>query len=272
MKARCRNIVVISDTHFGSSIGLCPPSAMLDDDITVAPSLMQQTMWKLWLDFWQWAHITIGREPFILVHNGDMIDGNHHQTTQLMTGNLTDQKKIAVAAMLPHTELAAAYYQIRGTEAHVGKSAQTEELVADELKAVALAPNMGRHSHWELFMEFGNDLIHFAHHIGSTTSTAYESSAVMREMANAFVEAGQFNQRVPTILVRSHRHRYIKVQVPHCTGVVTPAWQGKTAFTHRIDRIRSPQFGGLLIRHTGHGRAYILERIYEAARPAHVIV
>jgi len=267
---KIQNLVVISDTHFGSTVGLCPPEFELDDGGFYKPSKLQTALWTLWSDFWEWAYNVMHGEPFALVHNGDCIDGDHHDTTQIITRNIEVQERMAVEVLKPHVDRSELYFHIRGTEAHVGKSGQTEERIAKQLKAVKDS-STGKRSRWELWLEFGPELVHFAHHIGTTTSTAYESSAVMREMTNAFIEAGQFGQRFPTILVRSHRHRYIEVKVPHCRGVVTPCFQGRTSFTYRIDRLRSPMFGGLILRLKGDG-VQIRERIYEASRPEHVIL
>lgn len=262
-----KNIVVISDTHFGSSLGL-GKKHRLDDGGYYLPSPIQRKLGKLWEDFWGWAYQQIGDDPFILVHNGDVVDGVHHGTTTLSSHNLTIQARLAEEMMEPHVARAkasgGAYYQIRGTEAHAGQSAKEEEAIAEILGAVQ-DEETGQYARWELWMEFGNELIHFAHHIGTTSSTAYESSAVMREIVAAFVEAGQWGQRPPTILIRSHRHRYIEVKPPHGRAVVTPAWQAKTPFVFKMDRMRAPMFGGLLIR-KGEEGVHIREKIYTIGR------
>jgi hypothetical protein len=245
--SQINNIVVISDTHFGSTLALMPPGIMLDDEQTIELSPVQKKLWGMWHEFWDWIEERLDGEPFILVHNGDIVDGSHHGTTTVVTNNLTIQQRIAKVGMERPLQLCSAYYQIRGTEAHVGQSACSEESIAEHLGAVQL-PNGGPYSRWQLWVELGDELIHFSHHIGTTSSTSYESSAVMREIVAAFVEAGQWGVRPPTMVVRSHRHRYIEVKTHHGRGIVTPAWQTKTPFVFKIDRLRVPHFGGLLIR------------------------
>jgi hypothetical protein len=254
-----KNIVCISDTHFASSVALSNGHD-LDDGGRYVPSKLQKKLWHLWEDFWAWTYAHLKKEPFILVHNGDVIDGVHHRITALSTHNLTTQSRVAIEALEPHVARAAAYYQIRGTEAHVGQSAQEEEAIACALGAVR-DPETGCYSRWELYMKFCGELIHFAHHIGTTSSTAYESSAPMREIVAAFVESGQWGMRPPSLIVRSHRHRFIKVEPPNCCIVVTPAWQAKTPLVYRIDRMRGPMFGGILIR-GGEEGVEVKERIY----------
>ncbi len=263
MAREIKNIVVISDTHFGSTLALSMRH-QLDDGGYYDPSVIQKKLFAYWQDFWEWIYQHLDGEPFVLVHNGDIIDGVHHRTTTLSSHNLTIQNRLAVEMMEPHVANAKAYYQIRGTEAHVGQSAQDEEAVAAVLGAVQ-DEETGQYSRWEMWMEFGEELIHFSHHIGTTNSTAYESSGPMREIVAAFVESGQWKGNPPTIIVRSHRHRYIKVSPPNSCIVVTPAWQAKTPFVFKIDRMRGPMFGGLLIR-KGKDGVVIKEKIYTLAR------
>lgn len=253
------NIVVVSDTHFGSTLALCLRHK-LDDGGMYYPSKLQRKLWIMWLDFWSWVYQQIDGEPFILVHNGDIIDGRHHQTTTLSSHNLTIQSRLAVTALQTHVGRAAQYYQIRGTEAHAGQSAEEEEAIAAALGAV-LDPETGQYSRWELWIRLGDELIHLAHHIGTTSSTAYESSAPMRELVAAFVEAGQWRGKPPTILIRSHRHRYCEVKVPGARIVVTPGFQAKTPFVYKLDRMRAPQFGGLLIQKDKDG-VHVREKLY----------
>lgn len=269
-KPQVRDLVVISDTHVGSTLALCPPKSSLDDGGGYIRSKLQITLWNHWTEFWKWTYKQLQGRPFVLIHNGDIIDGVHHKTTTLVSHNLSDQKRLAVAVMRPHVDRAEDYYQIRGTEAHVGQSATTEEDVAETLKAV-IDPETGRHSRYELWVKFGPELIHFAHHIGTTSSTSYESSAPMREIVAAFVEAGQWNERPPSMLVRSHRHRYIEVKPPNGRIVVTPAFQAKTPFVFKIDRMRAPMFGGLIIK-LGDEGVHVREWVRTLKRPEPVTI
>lgn len=255
-----KHILVISDTHFGSTLSISKRHR-LDDGGFYDLSGLQKKLSFLWQDFWKWAYHEINGEPFVLVHNGDIIDGqNKMRTSALSSLNLTVQARLAIDMLEPHIKKAKAYYQIRGTEAHAGISAQDEEAIASVLGAEK--DEHGNHARWELWMKFGKELIHFAHHISSTVSTAYESSAPMREMVAAFTESGQHGLRPPSLLVRSHRHRFIKITAPGGQIVTTPSWQCKTPYVHRMDRLRAPQFGGLLLQLDKEGKIQIIEKLY----------
>lgn len=99
-------------------------------------------------------------EPYAVVHNGDAIDGSHHNATTQITQNLTTQADIAYDVLKPVVARCdGRYYHIRGTEAHVGKSGREEEALARRLGAV---PNkQGQHARYELRIRIGGGSVPF---------------------------------------------------------------------------------------------------------------
>jgi len=248
-----RNIVIVSDIHAGCKLGLCPGEGIeLDEGGMYMPSPQQQKVWERWEWFWdEWVPRACHDEPFALVINGDSIDGMHHNSVTQVTNNLTFQKRAAMSMLRPQAEKAAKYYHIRGTEAHVGQSGAEEESLARELGAIPNA--VGQYARYELWLELGPALVHVSHHIGTSGSSAYESTAVMREMTNAFVEAGRWDDRAPNFLVRSHRHRNCEVRIPnalsYATAFVTSGWQLRTPLVFRLsNKMSQPMMGGSVIR------------------------
>ena len=271
------NIIVVSDTHCASTLGLCHPDGhKLDDGGWYKPSNLQRKVWTIWEEeFWNdWVPKVTKREPFDLVVNGDAIDGDHHNTTTIISRNLHDQHRAAVECLGPAVRLCLAsggrYYHVRGTEAHVGQSAQEEERLAQALGAVP--DEEGNYSRWDIWKRVGGALCHFTHHIGTTGSQAYESTALMKEMVESFVEAGRWRDEPPQVVVRSHRHRCLTISMPTSDGygivAVTPGWQLKTPYTFKIPgaRVGQPQFGGLLIR-AGDEEAHVRFFVRRIERP-----
>jgi hypothetical protein len=271
-----RNIVVISDTHCGCRLGLCPKDGVkLDDGGLYLPSSAQLALWAWWEEFWgEWVPMATHGEGYDVVMNGDCVDGVHHNSTTQVSHNLGDQKKIAIGCFEPvlNGQMRDLYW-IRGTEAHVAKSAREEEEIAEHFGAKANSE--GQHARWELWKRAGRDhLVHFLHHIGTTASSAHESSAVNAELTATMVEAARWGERPPSIVVRSHRHRSIEVRLPvgnggYATGVVTPAWQLKTPFTYKIAgaRLAPPQIGGVLIRVSDRDEIYTQTFVRHVGRP-----
>lgn len=258
------NLIVVSDTHCGCRLGLCPPSVKLDDGGTYEPSKFQKKLWAIWREFWDvWVPEVTRGEPYDIVHNGDAIDGVHHRATTQISHNIQDQILVAYAALLPEADKARSkggrYFHIRGTEAHVGSSAVYEEQLAHMLNAV---PNeQGQYARYDLWKRVGEStrrvpapLVHLLHHIGTTGSAAHESSAVNAELTAEFVEAARWDEDHPDYIIRSHRHRHISVELNtkrgYARAIVTPAWQGKTPFVWRVPgaRLTEPQVGGICIR------------------------
>lgn len=277
-----RNLIVISDTHCGCRLALCPPGQIkVDDGGYYVRSEFQHKMWAYWRMFWdEWVPEVTRGEPWDLVHNGDAIDGVHHNSTTQISHNINDQKKIAEIVLKPIVDACKAtggtYYHIRGTEAHVGKSAVNEEELAQLLGA---KPNKeGQYARYDLWKRVGKStkkvaapLVHLLHHIGTTSSSAHESSAVNAELAASFVEAGRWGREAPDYIVRSHRHRSIAVDIDthkgYAAGIVTPAWQGKTPFVWKVPgaRVSEPQFGGICIRQ-GDEEFYYRRKVWSFER------
>lgn len=278
-----KNVVVVSDIHAGCAIALCPPRIRLDEGGRYTLSKIQKKLWAFWQEFWdEWVPEATRGEPFTVVFNGDGVNGKPHGANTNITDNWSDQIRIGHACMdyalkKPGVQ---SYYHIRGTEAHVGKGAEMEEVLGRELGAVPNEEEM--HSRFDLWLEMaGSKLVHCLHHIGTTGSQSYESTAVHKELVEEFTEAGRWRNTPPDVVVRSHRHRYMKTSIPighkgtsgrQSTGeafsVVTPCWQGKTPFVWKIPggRLSTPQFGGIVIRYSEDGELFIRPKVWTVDR------
>jgi hypothetical protein len=265
-----QNLVVISDLHAGSQLAVCPlGGTMLDNGGVYRPSALQVKLWKMWEQFWGWADKECAGESWDVVNNGDSVDGFHHGTTETITNNLTMQKRIAAELLSPVVarchKSGGRYYHIRGTPAHSGEANSDEEALAKELGA--LPDENKNYARFELRKDLDGSLIHFMHHVGTTSSAAYEATAVNKELTESLVESARWGQRHPDMICRAHRHRFIQIMIPTSSGrafaVVGPAWQAKTSFCFKVAgaRISLPQFGGYIVRKR-HGVLHTLEKIW----------
>ena len=270
---KVNNLICISDTHCGCRAGLCPDDPIrLDGGGFYSSSEEQKKMYAAWRRFWdEWIpEVTYG-EPYAVVVNGDALDGVHHGTKTQISQNHADQATIAMEIFEPIVEACEGrFYMTRGTEAHVGKSGEMEEGLARALGAIP--DEAGNHSRYEIFLRMGNGLIHALHHIGTTGSSHYESTAVMKELTESYTESGRWGDDPPDVVVRSHRHRHLEVRVPTKLGYgmvfVTAGWQLKTPLTYRIagGRLTTPQIGGSLIRQ-GKTDLYTRHKVWRMERP-----
>lgn len=266
--------VIIADTHCGCQLGLCPRDGVrLDEGGTYMPNIIQIGITQWWDEFWG-EHVPemVNKLPYGIIINGDITDGVHHKATHQISHNLADQKKIAETMLAPLVEKCEGrLYIIRGTEAHTGPSGENEETIAKSLGAV---PNKyGQYARYELWKTVGHrGLIHITHHIGSTSSQAYESTAVNSELVTSYAEAARWGTRPPDMAIRSHRHRYIKVEFATKQGrgcsIVTPGWQAKTPFIYRTNsKASQPQFGGIVVIESPQGELYTRQKVWNIERP-----
>lgn len=264
-------IVITSDTHFGDRTALChPDGAKLDGGGFFKPSKLQIKIYKMWEYFWnEWVPRVTDGKPYDWVHNGDVIDGVHHNSTHQWSHNMQDQRMAAFKVMQPLVKRCNKFYMIRGTGAHDGESGVDAETLAQELGAVP--DQYGECARWELWKRLGKEVIHFSHHIGTTASAQHETSAVNAELTALFTDAGRWERKPPLIIVRSHRHRCSEVRLPcnrgYATAFVTAGWQLKTPFSHKTagGRVTTPQLGGSLIR-MGSEEIYTRHFVHDCGR------
>lgn len=268
------NLIVISDTHVCCRAGLCIPEPFhLDEGGTYEASDAQKSLWACWRKFWgEWVPAVTKGEPYAVLVNGDLMDGVHHGSKTQISQNLADQENLAIQIFEPIVEKCAGqFYVVRGTEAHSGKSGEEEERLAKSLGAIP--DEKGQHSRFEIFKRVGGGLVHALHHIGTTGTSSYESTAVMKELVESFTESGRWGDTPPDVVVRSHRHRHLEVRIPTKSGYgisfVTAGWQLKTPFTYKIPggRLTTPQIGGSLIRQ-GDADLHTRHKVWRLDRPA----
>lgn len=259
MVDQIRQVVVVSDLHCGCQVGLCPPKVALDSGGVWSHGPTQKAIWEVWSHFWtEWVPRVTRGEPYAVVVNGDAMDGAHHRSKTQITQNFADQIKIAYEVLAPVRDACdGRFYMVRGTEAHVGQCAENEEMLAQSLDAVR--NDLGNASSYDLWMDVGNRLVHFTHHIGTTSRMAYETSALMGEYTEMLATAARWRRPAPDFVVRSHRHQHIQITAPtanvYGTTFTTPAWQGRTPYVWKVARISETQVGGSLIR-VGDEEAY----------------
>ena len=268
---RIPNIVIISDEHCGSQFGLCPSRIKLDGGGVYQRSPLQKKLGQYWEIWWQdYVPMLTKGEPYVVVNVGDTIDGRHHGATDQISQNLTDQVNIALEMLLPVISKAKGYYHLRGTEAHGGISGETEEELAQQLHAIP--DELGNYSRWALWMEMGEELIHFCHHIGVTQSQAYEGTALNKELSEAWAEAGRHGDKPPTVIVRAHRHRQYQISLSGeygmCLAIITPCWELKTPFSYRLalGRVGQPQIGGYVLRTGDEDKIYARYKVWRIER------
>lgn len=254
-------LAITSDLHAGSTVALCPPEIDLDDGGAYKASRVQQWMWQSWADFWAKVQ-TVRREAdadLYTLFNGDLVDGNHHGTTQILSGNPNAQAAVVNACIqVPLSLKPEKIWVIRGTDAHVGQSACSEERIADGLRRdkrpIVTETYTKSASHWHARAEIHGWRFDFAHHGRVGTRPWTKPNVVINLAAEIFIEHAieDFDaNREPTaphIAIRSHMHQFVDTGNAHRTRVIqTPAWQLATSFINRIAPGKLGEVGGIIV-------------------------
>ena len=243
-----RRVAVVDDLHCGSTVGLWPGKHRIEGGGSYEANGPQQWLYKCWKHGSREM-----RKADTIVLNGDLIQGVNARDGQLIGSTVAAQVDAAYTLLAPVCE-GKRVYVIRGTEWHDGKAAENVEMLAKRLGAIP-DPETGQSSWWELYLDLGGPVAHFAHHVGVSSVPWYEATVPLRDTLLELSELWrEYADKMPNVrlVVRSHRHRFVHVQVPpDLQVVVTPGWQLKTAYAHKKATSMLPQVGWVLVEYDG---------------------
>lgn len=244
-------LAAFSDIHANSTLGLCHPGGVeLDDGGRYAPSTVQLWLWEQWAEFWAEVarRVTALGADLVVVANGDLVEGDHHQTRQLVSRNLETQHRIAMRALDPMLSLRPReIYVVRGTETHVGHQAEREEAIAREIGAQREA-GTNRHSWWLLRMDLLDSLIQAQHHapIGRLPWTG--GNMANRTAMELVLSHALSGERWPDVLLAAHNHVAVRNAPDAPVQVIQlPCFQLSTSHAHKVAAGKLPSIGGAIL-------------------------
>ena len=242
-----RTFLLMGDHHIGSSVSICPPVVDLDDGGTYHASRGQRWLWDCWQDVIDRA----GKVRPVLILNGDLAEGDAKaRSTQVVTRNKTTVLRMAADVFDPLAKTCAGVYATRGTPAHVGKSSNLDEAIAEDLDA-AQTPEK-TYSWWELPLQYGRFRMAVAHHVTAGGMPWTRKSAAQKLAARIVFNAAERGEVAPDLVVRGHVHQWFDSYDAHRTRVVIlPAWTLATEYIHRIEPGALAEIGAALVRTDG---------------------
>ena len=246
MAKKGKLIVFVGDEHCGSSTGLMPPGEwQFDTGGSYNPSPAQNWIWEQWEKAWDMiATLRRGRK-LIVVNNGDAVDGVHHGTREIITQNKNEQARIHCACMdwaMKKVHKFDELYYVRGTEVHVS---DIEEEIARDLGAEARYTNNGTDGSYvfdQLFLQpdIGTEpLIDICHHGSGVGSRAWTKGNSFRsQLLSYYFFLRDTDLTIPRYVIRAHLHTLVRRGIYDqryiMEGMITPSFQLKTHFAHRI--------------------------------------
>jgi hypothetical protein len=261
-------LVFVSDTHCGSKHALLPPGIVDENGAEYRLNNFQAWLWNRWIDAIEWVEKWCGDDPFALIINGDIIEGVHHGTTEVVDPDPAQHGVIAAEALRPFADRAECCFMVVGTECH---TKTTEGHIA---KAIGCTPPPGVGSYsWPVLTGCVNGVaISAAHHMGASLRTWTEASGLGIALNSERLEAARAGHTIPRIVVRSHRHTFGH----YCDGdgiiVATPAWQGSTRFVRKVKPEARPRCGVAMMDFRGHAEGelpdvrYFIRTFHESPR------
>lgn len=262
MSDQIRTVVVLSDTHCGSQWGLCPKGMEKDDGSYYPDNKVRRWIWNKWTDATEkWLPKYLGDDPWALVLNGDLVEGCHHRTVEILSPEPAEHSRIAVRALSPMAERADRLYVVRGTEVHVRGM---ENNIAAQLGA-ELDPDTSMPVFESLWLGVHGCLCHFQHHISASMREHTGGSQPHIQLAMERAEAGRHGHPIPQVIVRSHRHKFHAGFDSGGCVVVTPPWQVATRFARKVTNSQITPLGLVVLDWRGKAKGdcpHVEPRIY----------
>jgi hypothetical protein len=174
------------------------------------------------------------RRPIRAHSNGDLVEGVHHGTKQVISPETKDHVACAEEVLEPYTKGAAKVFVVRGTECHTNN----HELTLGKILGGEADPDSNKrkpnHAFDRLQLEMGGTPCAFSHHIGTSTRDYLEATQLSVVLNQELVHASRNKETPPRVVVRSHRHRFGYFGNGHELCIVTPPWQALTRFGHKV--------------------------------------
>lgn len=258
-----RLLVATGDTHAGGTPAPMRKPIITDAGNEVAPNPVNLLLAGKLEESVEWARQKAkalgsagadvqGSIPVVLLHNGDLTEGKHHSTHEVLVPEVVDYQ-IEIARDLLNMYVDAlkpmAILFTRGTEAHVGKAGSLEEAVARGMASDGLpvmrAPDTGQlvPQYWE--MTLGGHVIWAAHHgkVGrlphtkGSQASLHASAVFLQECMDNFDRQldGEAPHPIPRVIIGSHHHQKAD-SGPHTPtrSIQLPCWTFRNSHAHKV--------------------------------------
>jgi len=223
-------IAIISDIHAGSTVAIMPPRFEMSDGNVVEANAVQRWFWECWMHANTWLSGIVGTDDFALVLNGDLVEGDHHHTDQIISKRLGDHVECARTILEPLSTRAERVFLTKGTECHTG---DTEASLGVALHAEK-NPETGRSVFDRLVLDVCGVRFVARHHIGTTSRPWLETNGPGMELAAEQLNTVRNRERMTQVLAVAHRHVGCHVATNEGICIVTPAWQALTRHGHKV--------------------------------------
>lgn len=236
---------IIGDLHIGSTTALSPEKFLIHgreqrEAQVVSANLMGRWLYECWTEYWSYVRQLVGKKNrLIVVCMGDVIDGNHHGSPQLVQ-EIGDQVQIALDLLQPIADRAEGFYGVLGTGAHAGQVGSNEVEIYKALGAAEYGQ--------QLTIEIDGRVHDFAHH-GRAGRRPWTSAGAGLG-AEVMIDYAAQGMKPPDYIWRAHNHIIDDsgLKLPGTRVICTPSWQLKTEYGWKVsaNTVRS-DIGGFIM-------------------------
>ena len=236
-------VVFVNDLHVGHPFAICPTSWVLHDGNVFTPNELQRQIREHWVASWQNIKSLRKGKKLIVITVGDLVEGLHHESTQIITMRQDTQEAMAIAVLEEGMKLAGFRRgdQIRfitGTPAHDGNGLQSVERIA---RSILETNDDGRLSNDRLLLRIGGYLFDIAHQPGSGTGNRAWTygNPFQAWLKSLYYQALETRREPPRYVIRAHHHTYLKREAHSMsgdtvvTGYILPPWKLKDEFVYK---------------------------------------
>ena len=237
-------LVVLSDTHIGSSTAVSPlrytiHSRSKNEAQPTEANKLQKWLYANWIDFYDYVKSKARKHRIIVAHLGDVIDYNHHGSTQLVQ-EVGDQVEMAKTLLMPYRDIADKFIGILGTAVHAGTDHAVEADLYRQLGADFIEQQMT--------IDIDGVRVDLAHH-GRAGFRPWSSSAA-NLASEIMLDYAQSGLPLPNYIFRGHLHvmddsgsKFENTRLIQC-----PSWQLRTTYANRVaGNTRRSDIGAVLL-------------------------
>lgn len=233
-------IVSLSDMHSGSTRSLFLPRFTQFEYTNYSPTEQQKKIYKHWMKCANWVKEHRQGKKLIIVHNGDAIEGIHHNTREIISLKWDDHVRIHCDLM---DDFLRAVDYGEGDELHYVSG--TESHVMD--KELEIADDLGATYQHEMKMNVNGVEIWYTHH-GANPGTGFSKGDPYRSwLKQIYWSMKHDNEVIPDVVISSHYHKpvYATYVYDYTTihGMILPSWQMKTRYAYRAAPFQKNEIG-----------------------------
>jgi len=243
-------LLLSSDSHVNSTLGLCSPEARLPEGQLVSLARAQEWLWQCFLvDYLGGVRKLLRRRDKVFgIHAGDGPDMNG-KTTQLMTHNPVGAISMFVDTLRPMRELCDdGFWMLRGTDGHGGDAGNLEEAAALMLATTRYPQDSPLASSWELRLELEGVRVDATHHGPAGRLPWTGPNGLQRAAYEILAESVRNGEPPPHLKVQGHNHVFYDTHENAAVRVLAlPCWQISTSYGWKVSPNRRTDIGAVLV-------------------------